>query len=126
MRRVTSMNAYLCALALSDALIVITAVLLYSLTTIECVHPIVSNVHSRLALIAFPLSTFAQTFSVYMTMAAAVDCCISTLASNQTRYGSILIDKLYFLPIVAAPIRIAISANTYVRNRLHISSSLSS
>jgi hypothetical protein len=74
-----SINFYLCALATSDMFIATTAMSLYSLLMMECSGPMVSNLHSFLAPIMYPLSTIVQTCSVYFTLAAAIDCFVSTV-----------------------------------------------
>ncbi|VDN58649.1 unnamed protein product [Dracunculus medinensis] len=78
---ISSMNCYLCALAISDMTVIITAFFLFFLENIRRRSLIISKFFAILAPITFPLGLTAQSFSVFLTVTAAIDCFILVSAS---------------------------------------------
>uniref|UniRef100_A0A0M3INT3 G_PROTEIN_RECEP_F1_2 domain-containing protein n=1 Tax=Ascaris lumbricoides TaxID=6252 RepID=A0A0M3INT3_ASCLU len=79
----SSMNVYLCALAISDMTIIITAFFLFFLENMRARSVLISKFFAMLAPVTFPLGLTAQSLSVFLTVTAAVDCFI-LVASSQS------------------------------------------
>uniref|UniRef100_A0A1I7YVA9 G_PROTEIN_RECEP_F1_2 domain-containing protein n=1 Tax=Steinernema glaseri TaxID=37863 RepID=A0A1I7YVA9_9BILA len=72
----SSLNRYLCALAFSDITIILTAFFLFFLESMRKRSAVMSKYFALFAPFMFPLGLTAQTLSVFLTVAAAVDCCV--------------------------------------------------
>jgi hypothetical protein len=72
----TSLNAYMAGLAGSDTLICLTAIPLYSMMIHECDITWVSNVHTVITKVLFPLSRLAQAYSIYVLAGVAYNQCV--------------------------------------------------
>ncbi|TKR80290.1 hypothetical protein L596_014386 [Steinernema carpocapsae] len=72
----SSLNRYLCALAFSDITIILTAFFLFFLESMRKRSAIMSKYFALFAPFMFPLGLTAQTLSVFLTVAAAVDCVV--------------------------------------------------
>ncbi|VDN03439.1 unnamed protein product [Thelazia callipaeda] len=70
------MNIYLCALALSDMIIIITAFFLFFIENLRTKSLLLSKIFASLVPVTFPLGLTAQSLSVFLTVTAAVDCYI--------------------------------------------------
>ncbi|VDM38590.1 unnamed protein product [Toxocara canis] len=98
----SSMNVYLCALAISDMTIIITAFFLFFLENMRARSVLASKFFAMLAPVTFPLGLTAQSLSVFLTVTAAVDCFI-LVASSQSckqRFCSISISLQALIGIV--------------------------
>ncbi|VDK53430.1 unnamed protein product [Anisakis simplex] len=79
----SSLNVYLCALAVSDMTIIITAFFLFFLENMRTRSVLLSKFFATLAPITFPLGLTAQSLSVFLTVTAAIDCFV-LVASSQS------------------------------------------
>lgn len=98
----SSLNAYLCTLAFSDITIVFTSFFLFFLESLRKRSVFVSKYYALLAPIMFPLGLTAQSLSVFLTIAGALDCFVLVIASERIRKlcctvrTSKRVKKLYF------------------------------
>lgn len=81
----SSMNIYLCALAVSDTTIILTAFFLFFIENVRHRSLFISKFFAVLAPITFPLGLTAQSLSVFLTVTAAVDCYILVNSSNDCK-----------------------------------------
>ncbi|VIO88110.1 Uncharacterized protein BM_BM1902 [Brugia malayi] len=70
----SSMNIYLCALAISDIIIILTAFFLFFIENLRYKSLLLSKIFAMLTPIAFPLGLTAQSLSVFLTVTSAIDC----------------------------------------------------
>uniref|UniRef100_A0A915Q692 G-protein coupled receptors family 1 profile domain-containing protein n=1 Tax=Setaria digitata TaxID=48799 RepID=A0A915Q692_9BILA len=72
----SSMNIYLCALAISDTIIILTAFFLFFIENLRYKSLLLSEIFAILTPLAFPLGLTAQSLSVFLTVTSAIDCYI--------------------------------------------------
>ncbi|CAJ0583580.1 unnamed protein product, partial [Mesorhabditis spiculigera] len=72
----SSLNVYLCALAISDMIVIVTAFFLFFIESMRKRSLFASRVFAQLAPYMFPVGLTAQTLSVFLTVAAAFDCLV--------------------------------------------------
>uniref|UniRef100_A0A8R1TRZ7 G_PROTEIN_RECEP_F1_2 domain-containing protein n=2 Tax=Onchocerca TaxID=6281 RepID=A0A8R1TRZ7_ONCVO len=72
----SSMNIYLCALAISDTIIILTAFLLFLIENLRYKSLLLSEIFAILTPLTFPLGLTAQSLSVFLTVTSAIDCFI--------------------------------------------------
>ncbi|EFO16212.1 hypothetical protein LOAG_12296, partial [Loa loa] len=70
----SSTNIYLCALAISDMIIILTAFFLFFIENLRYKSLILSEIFAILTPIAFPIGLTAQSLSVFLTVTSAIDC----------------------------------------------------
>ncbi|VBB33290.1 unnamed protein product [Acanthocheilonema viteae] len=70
----SSMNVYLCALAISDIIIILTAFFLFFIENLRYKSLLLSEIFALLTPVAFPVGLTAQSLSVFLTVTSAVDC----------------------------------------------------
>ncbi|OZC06363.1 hypothetical protein X798_06649 [Onchocerca flexuosa] len=70
----SSMNIYLCALAISDTVIILTAFLLFLIENLRYKSQLLSEIFAILTPLTFPLGLTAQSSSVFLTVTSAIDC----------------------------------------------------
>ncbi|GMT33609.1 hypothetical protein PFISCL1PPCAC_24906, partial [Pristionchus fissidentatus] len=70
----SSMNVYLCALACSDIVIIITSFFLFVLESMRKRSLFAHRIYATAAPFMFPLGLSAQSLSVFLTVTAAADC----------------------------------------------------
>ncbi|VDO58884.1 unnamed protein product [Onchocerca flexuosa] len=68
------MNIYLCALAISDTVIILTAFLLFLIENLRYKSQLLSEIFAILTPLTFPLGLTAQSSSVFLTVTSAIDC----------------------------------------------------
>ncbi|MFH4977805.1 hypothetical protein AB6A40_004514 [Gnathostoma spinigerum] len=71
---ISSLNVYLCALAISDMTTIFTAFFLFFLENMRKSSAFISRFFATFAPVTFPLGLTAQSLSVFLTVAAALDC----------------------------------------------------
>ncbi|VDL69407.1 unnamed protein product [Nippostrongylus brasiliensis] len=76
---VSSLNVYLCALACSDIIIILTAFFLFFMESMRKQSEAVTYYFAVLSPVMFPLGLTAQTLSVFITVASAFDCLVLVL-----------------------------------------------
>ena len=81
----SSINDYLCALAISDIVVILTALHLYWVLSIECAGVWAVYLYNYLVPVFYPLSLNAQTMSVYFVVVAAIDCFVSVVCGARIR-----------------------------------------
>lgn len=81
----SSLNAYLCMLAFSDITIVFTSFFLFFLESLRKRSALISKYYALLAPIMFPLGLTAQSFSVFLTIAGALDCFVLVIGSERVK-----------------------------------------
>ena len=79
-RMLSSMNLYLCALAVSDICVITTAFFLFFMEGMRRYNATIARMFGAGAPVFFPSGLAAQTCSVYFTVAAAIDCFLQVLA----------------------------------------------
>lgn len=84
-RMQSSLNLYLCALAFSDIIIVSTSFFLFFLESLRKRSAFISKYYALLAPIMFPLGLTAQSLSVFLTIAAAIDCFVLMTGAERVR-----------------------------------------
>ncbi|CAI4228730.1 unnamed protein product [Auanema sp. JU1783] len=77
---ISSLNVYLCALACSDIIIILTAFFLFFLENMRKRSLIATYYFAVLSPVMFPLGLTAQSLSVFLTVAAAFDCLVLVAA----------------------------------------------
>ncbi|EYC36688.1 hypothetical protein Y032_0867g2775 [Ancylostoma ceylanicum] len=82
---VSSLNVYLCALACSDIVIILTAFFLFFMESMRKRSEAITYYFAVLSPVMFPLGLTAQTLSVFITVASAFDCLILVAASERVR-----------------------------------------
>uniref|UniRef100_A0A7E4VE11 G_PROTEIN_RECEP_F1_2 domain-containing protein n=1 Tax=Panagrellus redivivus TaxID=6233 RepID=A0A7E4VE11_PANRE len=93
----SSINTYLTALACSDVIIILSAFLMFFLESMRKRSAFVSRVYAICAPVAFPLGLTAQSMSVFITLAAAVDCYISVTGSARLKGRFCSIQTAYYV-----------------------------
>lgn len=81
----SSMNVYLCALAVSDTTIILTAFCLFVIENLRHRSLFLSKFFASLAPICFPVGLTAQTLSVFLTVTAAVDCYVHVSSNTDCK-----------------------------------------
>uniref|UniRef100_A0A0R3RWJ0 G_PROTEIN_RECEP_F1_2 domain-containing protein n=1 Tax=Elaeophora elaphi TaxID=1147741 RepID=A0A0R3RWJ0_9BILA len=81
----SSMNVYLCALAISDIIIILTAFFLFFIENLRSKSLLLSEIFAILTPVAFPLGLTAQSLSVFLTVTSAIDCFLLIYSSPNWR-----------------------------------------
>uniref|UniRef100_A0A8L8JTK9 G_PROTEIN_RECEP_F1_2 domain-containing protein n=1 Tax=Heligmosomoides polygyrus TaxID=6339 RepID=A0A8L8JTK9_HELPZ len=82
---VSSLNVYLCALACSDIIIILTAFFLFFMESMRKRSEDVTYYFAVLSPVMFPLGLTAQSLSVFITVASAFDCLVLVTAKPKLR-----------------------------------------
>lgn len=80
-----SLNYYLAFLAVSDLLVTLSAVFMFTFEALRSSNTTVKHVYLEGIPYVFPLAMIAQTCSVYYTVAAGVDCFISVVVPRSEK-----------------------------------------
>ncbi|GMT03125.1 hypothetical protein PENTCL1PPCAC_25299, partial [Pristionchus entomophagus] len=94
----SSMNVYLCALACSDIIIIITSFFLFVLESMRKRSIFAHRLYATAAPYMFPLGLSAQSLSVFLTVTAAADCLVLVRKSFQTVIIIVLLALAYNAP----------------------------
>ncbi|KAM3729167.1 putative G-protein coupled receptor [Dirofilaria immitis] len=81
----SSMNIYLCALAISDIIIILAAFLLFLIENLRYKSLLISNIFAILTPLTFPLGLTAQSSSVFLTVLSAIDCFIRIYSNRNCK-----------------------------------------
>ncbi|MCP9257781.1 BMA-FRPR-1 [Dirofilaria immitis] len=79
------MNIYLCALAISDIIIILAAFLLFLIENLRYKSLLISNIFAILTPLTFPLGLTAQSSSVFLTVLSAIDCFIRIYSNRNCK-----------------------------------------